>query len=386
MLRTIDQEKCNGCGSCFKACGFDVFRLATDQHEAPPCQAACPLGIDIRAYSHLLQQGRTREAAQVLLAENPFPALTSRLCPGFCQKKCARGAVDTSVNISGLEHYLGELVLASDPRPTPVTRFGAVAVIGSGPAALACACFLNRKGHAVTVFEAGAKPGGELCTPKLAAALPAQIAYLEKLGITFACGVAVGDGLAIGIEDLREQHFKAFVLATGAEKDKTLRAEPPFSSAVDISDDMLVVVNPQTLETRTRWVFAAGTLRGCPASVAHQIADGRRAADSVARYLNGWDMIESRPVLGPVVVDVPGKGIEPAPRLERAGEAPFAFEDMILEANRCLTCGAKAYAAFKDDCMTCYFCEMACPQGAIAVHPFKENLPRTISYAVEGVK
>ena len=55
MLRSIDQEKCIGCGSCFKTCGFDVFRLETKRPESAPCQAACPAGIDIRSYAHLLQ-------------------------------------------------------------------------------------------------------------------------------------------------------------------------------------------------------------------------------------------------------------------------------------------------------------------------------------------
>ena len=94
MLRKIDQEKCTGCGACFKSCGLDVFRLNTNQVEMPPCQNGCPAGVDVRAYVHLLQQGRTREAASVLMETNPIPALTGRACHRFCEKKCARSKVD----------------------------------------------------------------------------------------------------------------------------------------------------------------------------------------------------------------------------------------------------------------------------------------------------
>jgi NAD-dependent dihydropyrimidine dehydrogenase PreA subunit len=68
------------------------------------------------------------------------------------------------------------------------------------------------------------------------------------------------------------------------------------------------------------------------------------------------------------------------------GDQGFAFEEMMVESQRCMTCGSKAFAAYKDDCMNCYTCEMACPEGAVVVHPFKENLPRTIPYVTEGVK
>jgi NADPH-dependent glutamate synthase beta subunit-like oxidoreductase len=160
MLRNIDQEKCIGCGACFKTCGLDVFRLNTNQAEMPPCQNACPAGVDIRAYVHLLQQGRIREAASVLMETNPIPALTGRTCHRFCEKKCARSKVDEAVNVNGLEQFVGDWVLTHRPKATPVTRTGRVAVIGSGAAGLSGAYFLNRYGFSVTVFEQAEKPGG----------------------------------------------------------------------------------------------------------------------------------------------------------------------------------------------------------------------------------
>lgn len=125
MLRSIDQEKCIGCGSCFKTCGFDVFRLETKRPESAPCQAACPAGIDIRSYAHLLQQGKTAEAAEELLSRNPLPGLTCRVCPRFCESKCTRKGIDASVNVNALEQYLAEWLARRDVEPVPVTRAGA---------------------------------------------------------------------------------------------------------------------------------------------------------------------------------------------------------------------------------------------------------------------
>ena len=74
MINVIDQDKCIGCGTCFKSCSLDVFRLDTDQSKVSPCMAACPAGTDIRGYNALVQQGKLEEAAQKLRQANPFPA------------------------------------------------------------------------------------------------------------------------------------------------------------------------------------------------------------------------------------------------------------------------------------------------------------------------
>ena len=99
MINVIDQDKCIGCGTCFKSCSLDVFRLDTDQSKVSPCMAACPAGTDIRGYNALVQQGKLEEAAQKLRQANPFPGITGRICFHPCEKECARNAVDGAVNI-----------------------------------------------------------------------------------------------------------------------------------------------------------------------------------------------------------------------------------------------------------------------------------------------
>ncbi|MFQ8889514.1 MAG: 4Fe-4S binding protein [Bilophila wadsworthia] len=115
MINVIDQDKCIGCGTCFKSCSLDVFRLDTDQSKVSPCMAACPAGTDIRGYNALVQQGKLEEAAQKLRQANPFPGITGRICFHPCEKECARNAVDGAVNINAVEQFLGDLDLPEAP-------------------------------------------------------------------------------------------------------------------------------------------------------------------------------------------------------------------------------------------------------------------------------
>ena len=76
MINVIDQDKCIGCGTCFKSCSLDVFRLDTDQRKVSPCMAACPAGTDIRGYNALVQQGKLEEARALYRQILPLLRLT----------------------------------------------------------------------------------------------------------------------------------------------------------------------------------------------------------------------------------------------------------------------------------------------------------------------
>ncbi len=390
MLRSIDREKCIGCGLCFKSCSFDVYRLNTHQEKAAPCSAGCPAGIDVRSYLHLLQQGRHAEAAAELLQYNPLPLFTSRVCSHFCEKTCTRKKIDAAVNIPALEDYLGHWILDHDPALPDISRAGDIAVIGSGAAGLAVAYFMRLRGCSVTVYEKEKTPGGQFRASIPADLLAAQMAWFNACGITFVTGTAVGDKEAITVRALRKAYTKAVIIATGGH------TAEQFASVADIIADT-IDVDPATLATRTNGVFAAGPVRGASHDPAHEIGDAREAAWSAACFIDGWDMLESRPPRkrGVAVMPVetmfrydeklPIGNLPAAPRNEAAPGEIFNYETMIFEANRCVTCGSKAEAAYRNDCMTCYFCEIACPVHAILVDPLKERLPRTIEFEREGV-
>ena len=116
----------------------------------------------MRKIHYLLQNGEIEKASAMLSASNPLASITGRICPHPCESDCARNKVDSAVNISAIEQYLGDYAL--DLTAMPVTRqhVGTVAVVGSGPAGLSCACFLAAKGFSVTVYEAKAEAGGML--------------------------------------------------------------------------------------------------------------------------------------------------------------------------------------------------------------------------------
>ena len=192
-----------------------------------PCNANCPVGIDIEGYLYLLGQGRTEEAASLLLEENPMPAVTGRVCHHPCEDGCNRANLDEPVAIHSVERRLGDIALASPPPAAPdPARDEKVAVIGSGPAGLACAYHLARIGYRVTVFEAAPEAGGmlrlgipEYRLPR--AILDRQIDRIAALGIEIRCSTAVGRDLPWSELDT----FDAVFAAPGAHVGKDARID-----------------------------------------------------------------------------------------------------------------------------------------------------------------
>lgn len=131
----------------------------------PFCHWACPLGNRQSEWQDLAWQGKWREAYDVLALTDDFPEFTGRVCPALCEKSCVLKLHDQPVTIRENEAAIVEQAFLEGyivPQP-PKRRTGKkVAVIGSGPAGLACANQLNRRGHSVTLFEKDEAPGGLL--------------------------------------------------------------------------------------------------------------------------------------------------------------------------------------------------------------------------------
>jgi len=144
-----------------------------------PCQAACPLHIDIAGYMRELSRRDPAAALAHLRLFNPLPAVCGRVCPNFCQQNCNRQDFDQAVQTGSVERFLGDYGL-DIPFPAPQTlRSERVAVIGSGPAGMACAAFLACQGIRVTIYEKEAVPGGLLRYGIPAYRLPREILNRE---------------------------------------------------------------------------------------------------------------------------------------------------------------------------------------------------------------
>ncbi|HET8679250.1 MAG TPA: NAD(P)-dependent oxidoreductase [bacterium] len=194
----------------------------------PPCVAACPLGNRIKDWLVLTAEGRFAEAAQVSQATSNMPEICGRICPQdrLCEDVCIVGVKHAPVAIGAIERFINDHAIAEHGLPVPSVEPSSghrVAVVGAGPAGLACAEELVKKGHRVTVYDVHPEPGGLLRYGipgfKLdSAVVNRRIDYLLGLGVQFVGSVRVGQDVTLN--ELLESGFHAVFLATGATMPK----------------------------------------------------------------------------------------------------------------------------------------------------------------------
>lgn len=184
-----------------------------------PCRAACPAGNDIQGYINLVKQGKFKEGLELIKKTNPLPAVLGRVCYHPCEAKCNRGQFDEAIAVHSIERFLGDygLTLPTDKEVTK-KRKEKIAIIGSGPAGLSCACHLARMGYRVTIFEALPVPGGMLAVGIPDYRLPkevvkAEIEAIKALGVDICPNTPIGPG-----DNLLEQGYRAVFIAVGAHK------------------------------------------------------------------------------------------------------------------------------------------------------------------------
>src|SRR5216684_4413036 len=193
----------------------------------PYCHTGCPVNNQIPDWNDLVYRGDWEEAARNLHSTNNFPEVTGRICPAPCEASCTLNIEDNPVTIKTIECAIADKAIEQgwiEPEP-PANKTGKrVAIVGSGPAGLACAQQLARAGHDVHVNERHAKAGGLLRygIPDFKMdryIVDRRVAQMEAEGVTFHYGVHVGVNLPA--ETLVED-YDAVVLAGGAEKSRDL--------------------------------------------------------------------------------------------------------------------------------------------------------------------
>lgn len=190
-----------------------------------PCRAACPAGEPIARWIERARLGDHAGAWALIREENPFPAITGRVCAHPCESACNRGQYDGAVAINGLERFIGDWGLEhGTPARPPITRAECVAVVGSGPAGLACTYHLSRLGYRVHLFEAEHELGGLLRYGIPEYRLPRAV-LTREIELAIAPEVEVFTGRRLG-EDLSWSTLAAYdaaFLATGATLPMRLR-------------------------------------------------------------------------------------------------------------------------------------------------------------------
>jgi len=192
----------------------------------PAAPTGCPVNNQIPDWNDLVYRGHWDEAARNLHSTNNFPEVTGRVCPAPCEASCTLNIDETPVTIKSIECEIADRAIAQGLKPEAATKKTGkkVAVVGSGPAGMACAQQLARAGHEVHVYERWAKAGGllrygipDFKMEKIH--VDRRVAQMQAEGVQFHYGADVGVTLPVDI--LMKEH-DAVVLAGGSEKARDL--------------------------------------------------------------------------------------------------------------------------------------------------------------------
>ena len=322
-----------------------------------PCTLNCPAAVPITDCLNALRNGDVQSGLTLLLAHNPLPRLTGRLCYHPCQTKCVRRKIDRAISIQQIERFLADLGTDVTIEKNSKTD-KKVAVVGSGPLGLSCAFYLGCWGCRVVVLDPRDQAGGalvDLSPEKVAPQLLAdEIGRLTRLAdIKLETGVAVDfdrPGEAVSEADL------VILDPTGLSEDFSVPAGAvPFNPFADktVDSDIIAVKLPQNLKP-----FKAPM-------IAHHIGAGRLTARKAFERLV---MPSGQPGLSALTphpsrqtVNMEDIRIEHFLSSDLAGGAKakqgtWEGERVLQEAERCLSCGA---------CNLCLQCVSFCPDASI---------------------
>jgi heterodisulfide reductase subunit A len=267
--RYVDVNKCNTCGECAKVCPVEVpdeFEMglhmrkaaylplpqavpsafAIDKRGTSPCRIACPAGVNAQGYIALISQGKFKEALEVIRRTVPFAGVLGRVCTHPCELDCERRHFDEPLAIRSLKRFVTDYELKMGREkaiPIERTKKDKVAIIGSGPAGLACAYDLVREGYAVTVFEALSQPGGLLSygIPEYRLSkeiVDNDISYIQELGVEIKTNTPVKD-----LAEIFNQGYMAIFLGSGAQASQKIGIPGEETRGVIHALDFLRLVN-----------------------------------------------------------------------------------------------------------------------------------------------
>ncbi len=320
----------------------------------PPCTAACPLHVDVRALNAEVRQGNFASGLQILKKSLPFPGIIGRICEQPCRSVCYR---QEAIAIASLEQACADFGESSSEKSTPsLPRKQRVAIVGGGLSGLTAACDLAKKRYGVVIFEARGSLGGSIWSiaeeqlPQ--SVIEAEMANITKLGIEVRLNSPVSVTPTAGHISLSQlqREFEAVYLATGKNSHITQ----------ELSESGHLGVDPITYATNLPGLFAGGAMLGNKSAGSHIMAmsDGRRAAVSIDRHVQHVSLTASRVNEGPyescLYTNVQDEPVLPVTPLS-AGKNAYSRDEASAEARRCLQC----------ECLECVkTCEYLSEYGA----------------------
>ncbi len=288
----VDRDKCVACGKCVEICPVGAAKLgqklctrhgevkypkallpdATKWGEdkwdwnykdnaklncydtgTAPCKTSCPAHLAVQGYIKMASEGRYLDALKLIKQDNPFPAVCGAICNRRCEYDCTRGTIDQPLAIDEIKKFIAQQELNSEMRYIPLCENGEgkfyeekIAVIGAGPSGMSAAYYLRMKGYPVTVFEKEKEPGGMLMygIPNFRLekdVIKAEIDVLKAMGIEFVTSTEVGKDVTL--QELRDQGYKAFYTAIGAQAGRMAGVEGEDSKGVESGLSFLRKVN-----------------------------------------------------------------------------------------------------------------------------------------------
>lgn len=238
------------------ALGFNIKQVKIEASRCldcknPRCVTACPVNIDIPRFIKLILSDKYEDAYCTIYKDNILPGVCGRVCPQEkqCEGACVLGIKYESVSIGALERFLGDYSLQNDifNKENIIDNNIKVAIVGSGPAGLACAAAIRRMGYSTDIYEALHEFGGvlkygipEFRLPK--SIVDTEIERLKTLGIRFFKNVIIGKTLTID-QLFNEYDYKAIFIGSGAGLPSSLGIKGENLNGVYYANEFLTRVN-----------------------------------------------------------------------------------------------------------------------------------------------
>jgi len=317
-----------------------------------PCSLACPAGMNIPLMNRLIGEGSFTEALNTVKEEIALPYILGYICPAPCEKACRRKQVDSPVSICLLKRVTA--VLGTDEKSEAAERkieqsangTGKVAIIGSGPAGLAAAYYLQLHGHSCTLFDKSAEAGGTLRFAIPEEELPKGVIdheaeIIRSLGAIFRFNSLVDEDF---FNSEIKGHFDAVIIATG-----DVASENHLKNILPVSGSG-IQVNDKDMSTSVPGIFVCGSAIRAHKMAVRSVAQGKTAADSVHNYLEKKQYEKPEKVfnsrfdkLMPVEYEEYLKESTPLARVTPVAglSGGFSADEAMAEALRCLHCDCR---------------------------------------------